>query len=971
MQTLARLISNRTAAWGVVIVTLVLALVSVLAARQVEHEDDILAFLPQDNDEVQVFSDINKRFGGLDLALVGIQARDVVTRDFLERLRRVTRELKETKGLDHVLSLTNIIDFTPDPDKGGVITSELVDHLPTDAASQAALRRKVMSRDHVVGNLISPGGDAVLIYCYLAYGTDPKSMAARIQDTVRRGFPGHKVFWGGGPFISTYIYNTTQRDMQRLTPWAVLAIVLIMVLAFRDIIGSFLALLSTAIGIVFSLGLMGFLGVRFNIVLSSMPVILFAIGSAYGIHVLARYYALRAEADPGDPDPGGSAAGRTLVSVGPTVIAAGLTTAAGLLSFIMMDIRPIRTFGLFTALGILFTLVLSLTFIPAVARLVGLRRRQSGSMALRKVMVRFTVFAGEHRLPVGLVLALVAGLGLFYALRVDSRMDHATFFSKGSPPDLAERFLRDHFGGSQFIQVHVRGDMTDPEVLREVQRLADRFALLPHVSSVLHVGKAVAQVNEVMIGQHRIPDTADQVKLLYAFLTGDPSVAQLVTADRRHALMHIKASSNLAADLEPLLAQMERITMEQAPHSFKVVTISSPTDPAAARRVGLIALRIQALARRLLPRPLGSEQVQRLERALRGPRPTLAPAQVEPDIARFLRSEECAVALPTLEGTPDVALAVARALAALGPAPAEATVQKTLATALARPESDDLVQDLVISVVGPLAEIWRNARAAAQARSLIRAAGITIPDSGKGQRFRRGAATALLDLDLSKMIVPLAAGAGEKPALAGAMSYQVNGLPVMHRGLSRSVERNQIRSLGFALGLIVLIMALIFRSLPTGLLVATPTLFTLLVIYGGMGLLGVRLDIGTSMLASLILGAGVDYAVHLTAAWYAPEGSPLIAAAARAADRTGPAIWTNAVMVCAGFLVLATGEARPLQNVGGLTGAAMLTAAVATFLLVPVLARKRRYSRTADTLGSASDSEAVEAALHKTSAEER
>jgi len=137
------------------------------------------------------------------------------------------------------------------------------------------------------------------------------------------------------------------------------------------------------------------------------------------------------------------------------------------------------------------------------------------------------------------------------------------------------------------------------------------------------------------------------------------------------------------------------------------------------------------------------------------------------------------------------------------------------------------------------------------------------------------------------------------------------------------------------------------------------------VIYGGMGLIGVRLDIGTSMLASLILGAGVDYAVHLTSAWYAPEGASLVSAAARAADRTGPAIWTNAIMVCVGFLVLATGEARPLQNVGGLTGAAMITAAVATFLLIPVLARRRSYSRTVETTEEVIDSEAVEAVLRK------
>ena len=44
----------------------------------------------------------------------------------------------------------------------------------------------------------------------------------------------------------------------------------------------------------------------------------------------------------------------------------GLTTVLGLLSFLAMDIQPMRTFGLFTAIGIFATLVFSLTFVPAV-----------------------------------------------------------------------------------------------------------------------------------------------------------------------------------------------------------------------------------------------------------------------------------------------------------------------------------------------------------------------------------------------------------------------------------------------------------------------------------------------------------------------------------------------------------------------------------------------------------------------------
>ena len=108
--------------------------------------------------------------------------------------------------------------------------------------------------------------------------------------------------------------------------------------------------------------------------------------------------------------------------------------------------------------------------------------------------------------------------------------------------------------------------------------------------------------------------------------------------------------------------------------------------------------------------------------------------------------------------------------------------------------------------------------------------------------------------------------------------------------------------------------------------------------------MGLRLDIGTSMLASLIIGAGVDYAVHMQSSWFARDGEPMTWAAARSAVRVGPAIWTNALMVAVGFFVLTLGEARPLQNVGGLTAAAMLVAAVVTFLVIPVLAQRRSYA---------------------------
>jgi hypothetical protein len=86
-------------------------------------------------------------------------------------------------------------------------------------------------------------------------------------------------------------------------------------------------------------------------------------------------------------------------------------------------------------------------------------------------------------------------------------------------------------------------------------------------------------------------------------------------------------------------------------------------------------------------------------------------------------------------------------------------------------------------------------------------------------------------------------------------------------------------------------------------------------------------------------------------------------AASYAAFLVGRAIWTNALMVAGGFVVLTMGEARPLQNVGGLTATAMLAAGLATFIAIPALARKRAYDERPRISEILPSSDAVEGDL--------
>ncbi|MFP8872861.1 MAG: MMPL family transporter, partial [Myxococcota bacterium] len=490
-----------------------------------------------------------------------------------------------TKDVNYVLSLANVDDYTVDP-MGGVVTDMLVNTIPTSDAEKEAMREKVMSRDQVVGNLVAADGKGVMMYVFVAHGAEPRLLADTVREIVQKGFPDNKLYWGGAPYISTYIYDTTQADMARLTPWAVAVIILIILLSFRDVAGSILALVTTAMGIVVSQGAMWALGVSYNIVLSSMPVILFAVGSAYSIHMLSRYYANVGTS--GDKD---AALRRTIIDTGPTVIAAGLTTVAGLLSFIMMDIKPMRTFGTFTALGIFTTLVLSVTFVPAVIRVIGLGGWKEGTTPFRQYMIDFTVLARNNRAVFGTLLVIVALIGGIFVGQVDNRMDQGTFFAEGSPPDQAQKFMDEHFGGSQFLQVEVRADLNQPAVLRELQYMADEFVLVDNVSSVNHIPGVVSMINDAMDGIRRVPDQANQVGVLFGFLAGRPAVGQLVTDDKTAALMHIKIGSNSADTLDAVLASVHEIVGSR-PATYKIV----PAAQARDRALDMAAARVRALS---------------------------------------------------------------------------------------------------------------------------------------------------------------------------------------------------------------------------------------------------------------------------------------------------------------------------------------------------------------------------------------
>ncbi|MCP4404168.1 MAG: RND family transporter [bacterium] len=155
--------------------------------------------------------------------------------------------------------------------------------------------------------------------------------------------------------------------------------------------------------------------------------------------------------------------------------------------------------------------------------------------------------------------------------------------------------------------------------------------------------------------------------------------------------------------------------------------------------------------------------------------------------------------------------------------------------------------------------------------------------------------------------------------------------------VSNLIIKSQIYSLATVFIAIVVLLSLLFRSLPVGLVTSLPVSIAILFNFAVMWFFDISLNIGTSIVAAVGMGVGIDYAIHYYSRFRLlfQESRNYDAALIRAIAESSRAILSNAVAVGLGFLVLIFSEYYAVVNIGWITALSMLTTALSSLVLLP------------------------------------
>ncbi len=164
----------------------------------------------------------------------------------------------------------------------------------------------------------------------------------------------------------------------------------------------------------------------------------------------------------------------------------------------------------------------------------------------------------------------------------------------------------------------------------------------------------------------------------------------------------------------------------------------------------------------------------------------------------------------------------------------------------------------------------------------------------------------------------------------------ITGLPILWDSIARSVLRAQVRSLAAAFVMVVLMLAIAYRRVRETLISLLPLVLTIATLLGFLAASGTHLTMVSATISAIVLGVGIDYAIHFIAALdhARPDGPGWVM---RAIDKAGRPIMANALGIAIGMTALWMSPFGVHPQISMIMWVSMITAALTSVLVISAL----------------------------------
>ena len=523
-----------------------------LGLGQLETRNNYDSELPVDDPIVKTNDRLEEIFGDKSIIIIGIERDNLFQLDTLRKIDLISEELK---GVDHIIDDEIVSLSTANNIKAkdwGLEVGPFMKKLPETEAEIKQLRADLRSNQLVYGRLVSEDETFTMIIANIQKGYNQQTVHRQVSEIADKYQGPEKIYVAGDPIGSQEIDIGIQRDARLLLPLVLVLVLTGFYLCFRTARATLLPFSVSVLSILWTMGIMGHLGLPITVVSSALPVLMVAVTSSYGIHIMHRYYEEVVDKD--------NTAGvrSTIMQITPPILMTGITSSLGAATLLIFRVTSIRQFGIITALGILAAVVLSVTVIPALLAIMKKpeKKQRAKSLsfgdALLIWMAKFSLRRSRWILGFSVVILIVSLLGI-HNIRIGN--DFIKYFPAGHKLRTAFDTFNQKLGGARYLDIMIEGDSEDaikqPDLLKQIlefQAYAEEFKGVGYTSSFANIIKHINKVMHDNDPAHdRIPDSQEliaQYLLLYSMGGNPGDFSDLVDYDYQRLKIRVMLTTS-------------------------------------------------------------------------------------------------------------------------------------------------------------------------------------------------------------------------------------------------------------------------------------------------------------------------------------------------------------------------------------------------------------------------------------------
>lgn len=490
------------------LVSVALVVVALYATTFLEFDGSYLALLPDDAPEVEAVHLFEEQVGSggeLVVAVSGPAERRLVLADrivdvlrqnpaveladhtfpvdFFEERALLLLDLDDLRELDSIIARASLAAVSP------------VRLLPGDRAQPwQELReffRNVGARERFASRFESPDGDLLFVVVRVEGFAGDFGRGAEILESMRADIDAvlespDEARLTGRLVVNVADAEVVQRDAQRASMLAMLAILTLLLLVTRRLWIPVILGVPLASGVLFTLALSKLLVDKLNMVSAFLVPLLLGLGVDYSIHIHNRF-SLELRRGVGRRE----AMRRSIRATWAPCAVGALTTSAAFLVLVASSYRGISEYGLLTGIGVLVMLLTSFAMVPPLCLFLTGRTRGEA-----RPIDRDSIRPLDRRLAVAmLVIALAATVAAACLLprlgfetdyrEMRSRSEHGRFYEQvsrdmGSGIDPGA-IMVDGLAEARVLELLIRERMAggDPGGWGDVVRVLSAASLVP------------------------------------------------------------------------------------------------------------------------------------------------------------------------------------------------------------------------------------------------------------------------------------------------------------------------------------------------------------------------------------------------------------------------------------------------------------------------------------------------------------